>query len=85
ATQRIKMVDLKYDLSTKNVLLRSAKWLLSETIRKKMEESMNVDVSFYLNEAKAEMNQGLNGPINEYVRLNGKMEELKVTAFQMRP
>lgn len=46
---------------------------------------MNVDVSFYLNEAKAEMNQGLNGPINEYVRLNGKMEELKVTAFQMRP
>ena len=84
-TQRIKMVDLKYDLSTKNVLLRSAKWLLSETIRKKMEESMNVDVTSYLNEAKAEMNQGLNGPINEYVRLSGKMEELKVTAFQMRP
>jgi hypothetical protein len=85
ATQRIKMADLKYDLSTKNVLLKSAKWLLSETIREKMEESMNVDVTSYLNEAKAEMNRGLNEPINEYVRLSGKMEELKVTAFQMRP
>ncbi len=86
ATQSISMKDLKYDLSTKNVLLKSAKWLLKETIRKKMEESMNVDVSSYLNKAKNEMNQGLlNGPINGFVSLKGEMKELKVSAFQMRP
>ncbi len=75
--------DLQFDLSTKNILLKSAKWLLNETIRKKMQDAMNMDLSPQINDAKKAMNTSLNQEMGNGISLKGNLNTLKVTDIQI--
>jgi hypothetical protein len=83
-SQRIRMEDLQFDLKTKNLLLKSAKWLLNERIRKEMQKAMNVDISPYLKDAKKKMNEALNAQYDRGLILNGQIHTLNITDHQMR-
>jgi hypothetical protein len=84
ATQRIRVDDLQFDLKTKNILLKSAKWLLNDKIRKEMQKAMNVDVSPYLKDAKKKMNEALNAKYDHGLTLKGTINSLNITDHQMR-
>ena len=85
AKQEVRVNDLQYDLKTKNVLLKSAKWLLNETIRKKMQESMVVSIAPEIKEAKKSMNEALNQKLDGGVKLNGKVNDIQIRELQVRP
>jgi hypothetical protein len=85
AKQEVRVNDLQYDLKTKNVLLKSAKWLLNETIRKKMQESMVVSVAPEIKDAKKSMNEALNQKLDGGVKLNGKVNDIQIKELQVRP
>ncbi len=85
ANQEVRVNDLQYDLKTKNVLLKSAKWLLNETIRKKMQESMVVSIAPEIKEAKKSMNEALNQKLDGGVKLNGKVNDIQIRELQVRP
>lgn len=83
-SQHIRVDDLQFDLKTKNVLLKSAKWLLNDKIRKEMQKAMNVDISPYLKDAKKMMNEALNAKYDFGVALKGSVKNLNITDHQMR-
>jgi enoyl-CoA hydratase/carnithine racemase len=49
--------NVEYDLSTKNVLIKTAKWLLDETIRKKLESQMVFDMNDLVTLTKKSINE----------------------------
>jgi hypothetical protein len=83
-TNVLKMNNLQYDLSTKNILLKSAKWLLNETIRKKMEQSMVVDLTPQIEDLKKTMNSALNQTLNKNIRLEGTVKSININTLQSR-
>jgi len=83
--QQMRVDDLEYDLSTKNLLLKSAKWLLNETIRKKMQDAMTYDLKKDLDDAKRAVNKSLNSEISKGVVLKGGLEDIQVVEFQTQP
>ena len=82
--QQIRVDDLQFDLKTKNILLKSAKWLLSDKIRKEMQKAMNMDMKPQIIEAKKMMNEALNTKYDQGVTLKGKVKDLNITDYQMR-
>ncbi len=80
----IRVDDLQFDLKTKNVLLKSAKWLLSDKIRSEMQKAMNMDINPQLIEAKTQMKQALNATYDYGITLKGDVKDLKITDYQMR-
>jgi len=83
--QQMRVIDLEYDLSTKNLLLKSAKWLLNETIRTKMQEAMSYDLTKDLADAKKAVNKSLNSEVSKGVILKGGLDQLQVVEFQTQP
>ena len=83
-THFIRVDDLQFDLKTKNILLKSAKWLLSDKIRKEMQKAMNIDLKPQMADAKKMMNEALNTQYDYGVTLKGKIKELKITDYQLR-
>ncbi len=83
-SQHIRVDDLQFDLKTKNILLKSAKWILSDKIRKEMQKAMNIDMKPQINEAKKMMNEALNTQYEYGIKLSGKINELKITDYQLR-
>jgi hypothetical protein len=85
ASKRIVSVKhVEYDLSTKNLLLKSAKWLLNETIRKKMEEAMVVDITATLASAEKGINESLNKKLDGGIYLKGNLKKLTITDISPR-
>ena len=83
-SQHIRVEDLQFDLKTRNVLLKSAKWLLSDKIRKEMQKAMDIDIKPQLLEAKKMMNEALNTQYDYGVTLIGNIKDLKITDYQLR-
>lgn len=58
---RIEIEDLTYDLSTKNVLLRSASWLIKGTLKQKIQENLDYLLEYNLSDAQRQLQETLNG------------------------
>jgi hypothetical protein len=65
-------------------LLKSAKWLLNETIRKKMEEAMVVDITATLASAEKGINESLNKKLDGGIYLKGNLKKLTITDISPR-
>ncbi|TNE54509.1 MAG: DUF4403 family protein [Bacteroidetes bacterium] len=76
--QEISFPDLNFDLETKNVLLRSAKWLFSSVITNKMRELTKYNLKDLLATMSKELEKQLNGEIEPGVFLSGKMKGISV-------
>lgn len=73
---RIRKVD--FELKTKSVLLHSAKWILDERVKQKIEESINVDLKPLLNHSQGAIEKQINGEISKGVWLNGAISEMDI-------
>ena len=65
--------NVEYDLSTKNVLIKTAKWLLDETIRKKLESQMVFDTTELVTLTKKSINESLNQNMGNGIKTQGKL------------
>jgi Domain of unknown function (DUF4403) len=79
ALNMIEMKDFDYDIETRNFLHRTASWLFSGTIRKKMEESM----MFPLDENLWAMRTAIQTSLDNYqvspgIMMQGKIDHLQV-------
>lgn len=86
ATQKITVTDIDYSVKTKDVLVKSASWLLKVTdIRSRMEESLQFSIEKELALAKKEANKALNRPLGSGVRLNGTISRIVPQAAVTTP
>jgi len=79
----LKLKNVEYDIATKNVLIKSAKWLLDETIRKKLEEQMDFDMSDVVNSTKKSINESLNQKMDFGVQLKGALTALDIVGWDI--
>lgn len=84
-TSQLSLKKVEFDIATKNVLIKSAKWLLDETIRKKLEEQMVFDVSDLVKLTRESINASLNQKMNYGVRLQGGLQELDIKDYVIQP
>lgn len=80
ATQTISIKQLDYDLATKHVLVKTAKWLFNDKILKMLQEATLQDLTPQLAQIKSLVNEQFHysyPPIN----VNGKVSHLSVSSI----
>lgn len=77
-TQELSIPDLTFDVKTKSVLLKSAKWLFSDRIEQKMRDACRLNLQKQLQELKNTIETEMNGEIENGVILNGKIHALEI-------
>jgi len=81
----IEVQDLDYDLKTKNLLLKTAKWLFNKRIISELKKYTSFDMSQYYDTASKSMNAWLNREWTKGIRGSGTVNELKLTALYALP
>jgi hypothetical protein len=85
ANKTIEVRDLDYDLQTKNVLLKTAKWLFSGKIEEELKKNTKIDLTSYFNNAQQSLNTYLNKEWTKGIKGSGSVKELKVVSVQPLP
>jgi hypothetical protein len=80
--QTLEFRRMDFDVETRNVLLKSAKWLFRARILEKMQQYAVFDYSKLLVEVKKEINHSLNQQIAEGVKMEGGVTNLTPTLLQ---
>ncbi len=74
----IEMKDLDFDIKSKSMLIKTAKWLFNRRIINDLKKYTKFDLSSYINSAVTSINQQLNKEWIKGIQSNGKMEEIKI-------
>lgn len=85
ANKTIEVKDLDYDLQTKNVLLKTAKWLFSGKIEDELKKNTKIDLTTYFETAQKSLNTHLNKEWTKGIKGSGNIKELKVVSVQPLP
>jgi hypothetical protein len=81
----IEVQDLDYDLKTRNLLLKTAKWLFNKKIVAELNKYTSFDLSQYYDTASKTMNEWLNKEWTPGVKGTGSVSELKLTQVYALP
>ena len=76
--QHISFPDLEFDIKTKSVLLKSAKWLFDKKVTNLIRTSAAMDLKPYLDDLKGSLGSSLNGEITTGVYMNGEVDEILI-------
>lgn len=82
--QIVSLPDLEFDLKTKHMLLRSAKWLFDKKITQTVRESAVIDIKPYIDTLKLSIASSLNSEIQEGVKMNGEIESINLIDIHPR-
>lgn len=74
--QRIFLEEVEFDVKTKSVLLKSAKWLFNNRIIEEIKKNAVFELAPMILDAKKTINKELNSSITKGVNMNGKIEEI---------
>lgn len=81
----IEVKELDYELRTKNLLLKTAKWLFSNKITSELKKYSSIDLSQYYNTASKTLNDWLNREWTKGIKGSGSVNDLKLTAVYALP
>lgn len=81
----IEVEELDYDLKTRNLLLKTAKWLFNKKIVSELKKYTVFDLSQYYDTASRTLNDWLNREWTPGIRGTGSVSELKLTALHALP
>ncbi|MDB5242130.1 MAG: hypothetical protein JWP57_2755 [Spirosoma sp.] len=85
-SQTISLKDLTYDLDTKNLLQRSASWLLQGTFARTLEKQLTIPVGSYLADMQKLIQERLkNNQLVKGVTINGRIDEIRPDQVYLTP
>lgn len=76
--QKVSIDQLDFELETKSLLLKTAKWMFSNRILDEIKKNAVFDLKTMLEDSKKTIGKQLNNEISKGVSMNGKVEVLKV-------
>lgn len=76
-TNKLELSQLEFDLKTKSVLLKSAKWLFSNRIYTELEKATKLDLTPQFNELKKTIDKSLQRKTGDF-SLSGKTHDINV-------
>jgi hypothetical protein len=77
ASRSLHLKELEYDLNTRNLMLKSAHWLLDEKIRRKLSENMVFELNDLYEFARNSIHGSLNQKLDGGVFLSGNLASLE--------
>ena len=77
------LTDLEYDINSKSVLLKTAKWMFDKRILEELNKTAKFDLNPLLNETKTTITNQLNSQLGEGVFLSGTVDRLVVSSIQL--
>ncbi len=85
-TKTISLKDLKYDLDTRNVLFKSAGWLLQDTFARTLEKQLTIPVGPYLADAQQQIQSQLkNNRVAKGIVVNGRIDQIVPDQVYLTP
>jgi hypothetical protein len=81
----IEVQDLDYDLQSKNLLLKTAKWLFAGKIESELKKYTTMELADYFDSAQKALNLSLNKEWTKGIKGSGTIKELKVVSVQPLP
>jgi hypothetical protein len=81
----IEVQDLDYDIRTKSLLLKTAKWLFNKRIINELKQYTSFDLSQYYDTATITMNTWMNREWTRGITGSGVVRDLKLTAVYAMP
>ncbi|MBC3784566.1 DUF4403 family protein [Spirosoma utsteinense] len=85
-SQTISLKDLTYDLDTRNVLQRSASWLLQGTFARTLEKQLTFPVGSYITDMQKLIQERLkNNQVVKGVTMNGRIDEIRPDQVYLTP
>ena len=72
------MKELDFDVQTKSVLIKAAKWMFNKRIMEELEKNTVFELVTLLNEAKKNIVEALNMEITKGVRMSGSVNKLSL-------
>jgi hypothetical protein len=84
-TNSLEVKDLDYDLQTKNLFLKTAKWLFNKRIVDELKKYTSFELSSYYDTAATTINSWLNREWTKGIKGAGKVQSLKLIHVQALP
>ena len=75
--------DLDFDIQTKNLLLKSAKWLLNKKVKEKMIAAAVFNLEKEIDDIKKQINTALNQEYMSKVTLSGKINKIDIKQISL--
>jgi hypothetical protein len=79
------MHNLDYDLQTKNLLLKGAKWLFAAKIETELKKAASINLSTYFDTAKTALNEYLNKEWTKGIKGAGSVTDLRLINAEALP
>jgi hypothetical protein len=79
--QELSFPDLNFELETKSILLKSAKWLFNDKITSMIKKSTTFNMNSVLKDAAKMIEDNLNQDIEGNIKLSGKVKSMKVSSI----
>jgi hypothetical protein len=77
--QMITISEIAFELQTKSVLLKTAKWMFNDKMINEIQKAASYDFGALLRDAKKTISKQLNGPITESVEMEGVINKILVS------
>ena len=77
-TQELSFPNLSFDIKSKNLLLKSAKWLFSDKITHMIQEKARIDLKPHFEILIAMVEKEMNQEIKKGVKMNGSLDAMEV-------
>ena len=84
ANQTLMLEDLTYKMSTGNILVKTASWLLESQIRKRLESSARIALRSYFFKIAESIESGLNKPWGKNIKARGSVENFSISSFELK-
>lgn len=72
------MKELDFDIQTKSVLLKTAKWLFNKRILDELEKNTVFELKDLLNESKSNIVSAINTEITKGVKMSGAVNKISI-------
>lgn len=76
--QKISMKNLDFDIQTKSVLLKTAKWMFNKKILEELEKNTVFELKDLLNESKSNIVSAVNTEITKGVKMSGAVNKISI-------
>jgi hypothetical protein len=74
---------MEYDLNTKSILLKTARWLFDKRILELLTHASKFDLKPILNQTKTSITQNINTTIDDGIFLSGDIQNLSLYNLQL--
>lgn len=81
--QTISIKDIFFEIATKSVLLKTAKWMFNDKIISEIQKAAVYDLKTILEDTKVSISKQLNGPITDGVDMEGTIKKILVKSIHL--